>query len=901
MSSVHTIPTSHHHPQNNNNNNHNNHHHHHHNNGESQQQQQVVEGEGGVLNTMEYQQLLSALDASQRLAVCEDTSTPLLILAGAGSGKTLTMASRIAYMLLHGVAAENILGLCFSRQAAEALRERVAAVLPSSMSTAVRRLKLKTFHAFGLECLRRHGCIDLSTEVYDARRQRELAAAVVESHAVHYKGIEAVLGLIEYVNKAKTKKDMRAGVEMDPSRQSAYLFRFYQMMLHEQHHAVDFGDLEQMFLEALRPVIKPIEESTDNNNSNSNSNSNMSANTITPRLPSTVALHLRSTYTHIVVDEFQDLNEVQLECLALLAGDVCRVTCVGDPNQCIYTWRGATTNSFDRWRSRFPQTKLVRLETNYRSSAEIVNAVNEVTQLTQQSFRGQCGRRIMLIRCVHAWEELCLLPRVIEELLRTRDRGLQYSEIAILCRTRRRVREVIQTLEREQIPVCELRRSKPNATTLVRAMLSYLRLCVHPHSNLDVECVLRDAPHHFTAAAATKFIFALQAESLQRQRMLGTKALQKAESHINYSHYTILRELVHNGFAHVHERLRTTKSQQKMLRTFIEVTTAAHDALGRKYCDVEEVVRTVAERAGFDEGNTTGVKIRHRITNHNNNHNHHSNSNMNTAVKRERFSSSSTVRPSSISSSMRRSAGVWDDDHDIDEDENEDASSMSITQLLVEACRAVQQQVLAEKNTTSTINNNNNNNSNNSEESIVRDDAYTILQRVIDEFLALLPTDDFGPLKQGFTTTTTTTETTTTTATGPAAITVTTVHQAKGKEWPAVIVPGCYVGEFPIDVRSAEEKRVFYVAMSRAMRDLVFLTAERGPAAGRGVDNNNNNINNNDGDSEEQPLQITPYLSSILPHMETIRMSYLEQAQEEGKEEEKQVKMKREKEGETMV
>ncbi|KAF8304046.1 putative ATP-dependent DNA helicase [Trypanosoma cruzi] len=802
----------------------------------------------------ECERLVSALDEAQRAAVCEDTSASLLILAGAGSGKTLTMASRIAYIILSGVAPEKILGLCFSRQAAEALRERVATVLPPSMAAHVQRLKLKTFHAFGLECLRRHGCIDLATEVYDARRQRELASAVVEAHALHHKGLEAVLALVEYVNKAKTKKDMRAGTEIDPSRQSAYLFRFYQAMLHEQHNAVDFGDLEQMFLETLRPVGRqeqPSEEGVEGNGG-SNSNSLMSV-VPPPRLSSPVALQLRAQYTHIVVDEFQDLNEVQLECLALLAGDTCRVTCVGDPNQCIYTWRGATTNSFERWRSRFPQTKIVTLGTNYRSSEEIVSAVNAVSQISQQSFRGECGRRIILIRCPHAWEQMSLLPRVVEELLRTRDRGLKYSDIAILCRTRRTVRDVVTALERDQIPVCELRPSRPNSKALVRAILSYLRLCVHPHSNLDVECVIRDAPNHFSAAAATKFIFAMQAECLQRRRELSTAKLQCEDSHATYSYYTILRELVHNGFAHVHERLRTTKPQQKFLRNFIEVTTAAHDALGRMYCDIEEVVRGVAERAGFDGGSATSVQIRRRPC---------------CGTKRRRSSAP-----------LRRSAAIWDDVMGDAEDEagamDEEGDAMSISQVLVEASRTVQQQVLVEKKIVDSsqerygeIKNGKNDMGDAASavkaEAKEQNDAYTVLQRVIDEFLALLPTDDFGPLKGGSNVKMESTQV--------ATVTVTTVHQAKGKEWLSVIVPCCYEGEFPIDVKRAEERRVFYVAMSRAMRDLVLMTAEFGSLAPRDYDDGNGAVG-----GAEQPLHITPYLRPLMPFMETLSMTCQEQ------------------------
>ncbi|RNC46037.1 ATP-dependent DNA helicase [Trypanosoma cruzi] len=103
-------------------------------------------------------------------------------------------------------------------------------------------------------------------------------------------------------------------------------------------------------------------------------------------------------------------------------------------------------------------------------------------------------------------------------------------------------------------------------------------------------------------------------------------------------------------------------------------------------------------------------------------------------------------------------------------------------------------------------------------------------------------------------------------------VTVTTVHQAKGKEWLSVIVPCCYEGEFPIDVKRAEERRVFYVAMSRAMRDLVLMTAEFGSLAPRDYDDGNGAVG-----GAEQPLHITPYLRPLMPFMETLSMTSQEQ------------------------
>ncbi|CCD15267.1 unnamed protein product [Trypanosoma congolense IL3000] len=798
------------------------------------------------------ERILEVLDDSQRRAVCGDPSKPLLIIAGAGSGKTLTMASRIVFLILNGVNPWNILGLCFSRQAAEVLRARVAALLPHDSAKLAMQLKLKTFHAFGLECLRRYGYIDLSTEVYDARRQREFAASVVEAHALHYKGVEAVVTLIDFVNKAKTKKNMRAGAELDPSRQAAYLFRFYQSMLHNDNNAVDFGDLEQMFLNSLRPVKQRDTAGVENGDTNSTSNTQDISVTLAP---SQLAILLRSQYTHFVVDEFQDLNEVQLECLALLAGDECRVTCVGDPNQCIYAWRGAMAQNFDRWRSRFPHSTVMRLGTNYRSCWEIVSVINQMTDSSQSSHKGESGGALALLRCKYTWDQFKAISHVIEERLRGRDHALTYGDIAVLCRTHRTARSLIRALEKDNIPVCELRHSTPKSFALVRALLSYLRLCIYPHSNIDIECVLREAPNHFTAAGSTKFLYALRAEGLRRQKEAGARGQLENQAHCSY--FTVLVELVHNGFVHPQEYLRTTKPQQKLLRVIVEVTTAAHEALSRAYCNVEDVVRNVIERAGFNEKDAAGAKIQRRQT--------HATPNVSLATNDKMKRPRSSPQKPQVSLQLTETVDIWEN---VMEDEEEVATS-SIPELLYEACRTVQEQINVEKSYMRS-------GCCKKEEVEVevqgpcgeaqlgspivpeKDDFFTVLQRVIDEFLQLLPSDDFGPLK-GLSSR----------VPNVATVTVTTVHQAKGKEWPAVIIPCCYEGEFPIDVRSAEEKRVFYVAMSRAMKHLFFITAERGTpqsSASRRCDGGLGVASHDD----TEPLQVTPYLRAIVDRVEMI-------------------------------
>lgn len=359
-------------------------------------------------------------DASQRIAACFSSDSPLLIQAGAGSGKTQTMAMRIAVLLLRGVPARHLLGICFTRQAAETLRRRVESVLPAHLRSCAGALKLKTMHAFGLECLRQYGAIDAQTEVYDGAKQRALVRRVVREHAAHERDGDAVDELMDYINKTKTRAQL-----VDPANgagsdaQAAYLYQLYQHALHVECHAVDFGDLLHMFLALLRPAtssvacveVKNNHDTITNNNTETSINMNYNSvnnetshcsdsravlcqssgdnrvteNAMTTTLVSEACAALRRQFTHIVVDEFQDFNAVQMEILAQLGGEACRVTCVGDPNQCIYGWRGAVASGFVQWRQRFRQSVLHTLAVNYRSVPAIVSVLNRVVHTQQRA------------------------------------------------------------------------------------------------------------------------------------------------------------------------------------------------------------------------------------------------------------------------------------------------------------------------------------------------------------------------------------------------------------------------------------------------------------------------------------------------------------------------------------
>eukprot|EP00796_Vickermania_ingenoplastis_P000596 gene596-325_t len=657
------------------------------------------------------------LDPSQHAAAHHDSEQPLLIEAGPGSGKTQTIVFRLAHLLNQPhIRPQQVLVLCFTRQAAEALRQRLQLVLSTQEHSgaggagAASLVKLKTMHAFGLECLRRFRVIDADTEVLDASKQYRLARRLVEEHALHVKGQEGIEGLLDYSSKVKrsskwsqgqallaeryqvltgqqqqeqmrspnaTPSSVGAGVPggyYPPEKQDAHLFALYQQALKEEH-AVDFDDLQHIFYQLLRPVVVAQDEAEKE--------------------------ELQAEITHILVDEFQDLNDIQFEILTQLAGEACRVTCVGNPHQCIYGWRGALPDIFKLWKQRFPQTALCALALNYRSTPALVEMSNAFVpgrtqrsstapqQATKEEEGAEAKRCGLVIECdvecpvprgaaglpdemlASYTRPVCLVARhVVEHILRSpappapiaatrvqqplpppagepeqvqpalyypRRTPLAYGDIAVLCRTRRTVKEMVQFFSEHRIPVQELKTTPgQGGSTLLafaHSLVAYLRCCLHTPSNEDVQTALTQspAPSRLPERQQKVFFYSLQATSAARRaaqqqqqqpqpqrgadRLLPSEGVggrapfftpvaschKEAQGHLPgvafgregrnaaaegpdslSSFYSILQHAVYVQFSPEQlPKLKVTKPTQKILLRFVQCTAYARDVLYR--------------------------------------------------------------------------------------------------------------------------------------------------------------------------------------------------------------------------------------------------------------------------------------------------------------------------------
>jgi DNA helicase-2/ATP-dependent DNA helicase PcrA len=402
---------------------------------------------------------LSTLNPPQREAVTT-AEGPLLVLAGAGSGKTRVIAHRVAFLLALGVPGESILAVTFTNRASEEMRDRVAA-LSGRAGAAVR---VSTFHAFGLSLLREeHGSAGLPRRfaVADAGDQLALLRRCMREVSVDDRRFDAqrVLALVSRAKNAGKKRIVPrpAGQGDDYDLAAAEILPRYQRALRARQ-AVDFDDL----------VALPV-----------------------ALLAGDAGLRARwaGRFRALLVDEYQDTNAAQLELLRLLAGERRNVCAVGDDDQAIYGWRGAEVKNILRFERHFPGARVVRLEQNYRSTGSILACANGVIARNPRrrpkrlwTEAGQ-GAPVRVVALPTEEEEARF---VASEIARLRGEGRPLSHFAVLYRLNAQSRPVEEALREARMPYVVHGGPAFFDRAEVRDLLAYLKVCAAPEDEISL-------------------------------------------------------------------------------------------------------------------------------------------------------------------------------------------------------------------------------------------------------------------------------------------------------------------------------------------------------------------------------------------------------------------------------
>ncbi len=407
--------------------------------------------------SMAIDEILSGLNENQRKAVVHEGSN-LLVVAGAGSGKTRVLTYRVAYLIARGVSPSSILALTFTNKAANEMKSRIASLVGEKASSVVSG----TFHSIALRWLKMYGSIigiPRDFVVYDDSDSRSLVRRILKDMGEDEKLTSQVYSRISYwKNHGINPKSAPLKDELDVI--AVEVFNVYKSRLLE-NAALDFDD----FLLALLRLLDTPEGQAK----------------------------LKGRFKHILVDEYQDTNPVQERLLLSLKGDSTYITAVGDEDQAIYGFRGATVDNILRFEQVFPPAEVVFLEHNYRSGKRILDVA---TRLISNNLyrRGKVLKpvkdgpgQVRLFESEMDYEEAEL---VVDFIYTWERKGIPLNEMAVFYRTNFLSRRIEDALRREGIPYRVFGGIGFYERKEIKDILAYLKFAVNPRDEASFERIV---------------------------------------------------------------------------------------------------------------------------------------------------------------------------------------------------------------------------------------------------------------------------------------------------------------------------------------------------------------------------------------------------------------------------
>ena len=417
--------------------------------------------------------LLSDLNEAQRAAVTHDGS-PLLVVAGAGSGKTRVLTRRVAWLASQGVPPWAILAITFTNKAARVMRERLAVLAGAEEVWA------GTFHSFGAWLLRRHGDeidIDPRFSILDRDDQHRLIKSVVQDVAPERKNIRpaALASMISHI-----KNGAGGTPPLDLDREGLRgAFELIASRYHERLRAASLVDFDDLLLESLRLLAE---------------------------VPEVAAIY-QSRFQHVLVDEYQDTNVVQRDLLLALLGEQdtssasatshaperSLITVVGDPDQSIYRWRGATIRNILDFDQDFPGAKQVVLEQNYRSTKSILDCAEAVIDKNTERHaktlftENADGAPVTLVRARGGEHEGALIA---ERIARWIDSGRRADEVAVFYRVNSASRAIELALRGSGLPYVVVAGIAYFQRREIKDLLAYARLVANPDDDVAFQRIV---------------------------------------------------------------------------------------------------------------------------------------------------------------------------------------------------------------------------------------------------------------------------------------------------------------------------------------------------------------------------------------------------------------------------
>ena len=416
---------------------------------------------------------LEGLNEAQKSAVLT-TEGPVLVLAGAGSGKTRVITHRIIHLILGGVSPDRILAVTFTNKAAKEMRERVMHLLKtykgSERSGQDAVPTVTTFHALGVRMLREHHEVfglRKQFTIYDRSDSNSAIKKALEKAGYDPKQFEP-RRMLSMISKAKgdavTQIEYAGSTRTYPERVASEVWKHYENILKEEH-ALDFDDLLAKTLSMLKSQPPILEK-------------------------------YRNRYHYVHVDEYQDTNRVQFEIARLIVGERANLCVVGDVDQSVYSWRGADIKNILQFERIFSNVKIIMLEENYRSTQTIIAASNDIIEKNvnrpeKKVFtKNHEGELISLYAAMGGGEEAEYVAMTSKNLIKA---GTAPSEIAVLFRTNFQSRVLEEAFINYGVPY-QMLGTKFFERREVKEVLSFLRYALNPDSANDLVRIINTPP-----------------------------------------------------------------------------------------------------------------------------------------------------------------------------------------------------------------------------------------------------------------------------------------------------------------------------------------------------------------------------------------------------------------------
>ena len=403
--------------------------------------------------------LLEKLNDKQREAASQIDGS-ILILAGAGSGKTRTITYRIAHMIENvGISPYSILAVTFTNKAAKEMRERVEELV----GDVAKACTISTFHSFGMRLLRMYGKevgYNSNFTIYDTDDQKRIVKAILKGQNLSINGVKLTeRDLVSMISKIKEQiKTLDEYSVMN--KQIVEVYDKYNRALLESN-AMDFSDI---LLNTYKLLQKPE-----------------------------ILEKVQNKYKYIMIDEYQDTNNLQYKIIDLIARKSSNLCVVGDENQSIYGFRGANILNILNFETNYNNAKIIKLEENYRSTTTILDAANELIKNNKSSkdkklwTQNGKGDLIKVLACDNARDEV---SRIIEIIKKNHQNGIAYRDMTILYRTNAQSRLFEEGFLRYNIPHKVFGGISFYSRAEIKDIIAYLSIIVNPQDELNLQRII---------------------------------------------------------------------------------------------------------------------------------------------------------------------------------------------------------------------------------------------------------------------------------------------------------------------------------------------------------------------------------------------------------------------------